>query len=428
MHINMKYGKTGLPLDLPGDSEVTLIQKEDMPVLKDPETAVRSAFENPVNCKTLREEAKGCRSCCILICDITRPVPNGVILPQLIRELIEAGMAPGSITVLVATGLHRPNEGNELRELVGSEWVLGAVSVANHFARRDDDHEYIGTTSGGIEARLDRRFVRADLRIVVGLVEPHFMAGYSGGRKIVVPGVAHEKTIRSLHCARVLEDNNAANCILEGNPLHEAQMEVMQMVGKCLAVNSVIDEDHRISFVNFGEIVESHREAVSFVRPYAEIRLNSRYRTVVTTSAGYPLDKTYYQTVKGMVSALDIVEPGGDLIIVSACSEGMGSPDYAEAQLCLNDRGPERFLRGIIEKKYAAIDEWQTEMQVKAMKRANIFLYTEGLTKDQKALTGVTIIESPSAAIMESVNAHGDRRVAVIPEGPYVIPQFVPGV
>jgi len=427
MNINMKYGKTGLSLDLPGDIDVTLIQKKAMPVLKDPEGAIKAVFANPVNCKTLREEAKGCRSCCILICDITRPVPNGLILPQLIKELIEAGMAPHSITVLVATGLHRPNEGDELRELVGSDWVLGTVNVANHFARRDNDHEYIGTTSAGIEARLDRRFIQADLRIVVGLVEPHFMAGYSGGRKIVAPGIAHEKTIRSFHCARVLEDSKAANCIIEGNPLHTAQMEIVKMVGKCLAVNTVNDEDRLISFVNFGEIVESHLAAVSFVRPYAEIRLKTRFKTVVTSSAGYPLDKTYYQTVKGMVGPLDILEPGGDLIIVSACSEGMGSRDYAEAQMCLTDEGPEKFLCGIIEKKYAAIDEWQTEMQVKAMKRANIFLYTEGLTKEQQALTGVTVIESPLAAVTKSVKAQGDRRVAVIPEGPYVIPLFVPG-
>jgi len=301
------------------------------------------------------------------------------------------------------------------------------VTVANHFARRDDDHEYIGTTSGGIEARLDRRFIHADLRIVVGLVEPHFMAGYSGGRKIVAPGIAHEKTIRMFHCARVLEDCRAANCIIEGNPMHAAQMEIMQMVGRCLAVNTVIDGERRISFVNFGEIERSHLEAVSFVRPYAEIRLKTRFKTVVTSSAGYPLDKTYYQTVKGMVGALDVLEPGGDLIIVSACSEGIGSPDYAEAQMCLTDEGPGKFLHRIMEKKYAAIDEWQTEMQVKAMKRANIFLYTEGLTKDQQALTGVTVIESPMAAVTESLKVHGDRRVAVIPEGPYVIPLFVPG-
>jgi nickel-dependent lactate racemase len=177
MKIHMKYGKTGLSLDLPGDIDVTLIQKETMPVLKDPEGAIKAAFANPVNGKTLREEAKGCRNCCILICDITRPVPNSLILPVLVKELLDAGMAPGAITIVVATGLHMPNEGDELRELVGSDWILDNVIVANHFARRDDDHEFIGTTSGGIEARLDRRFIQSDLRIVVGFVEPHFMAG-----------------------------------------------------------------------------------------------------------------------------------------------------------------------------------------------------------------------------------------------------------
>ncbi len=422
MNINMMYGKTGLSLDLPGDIDVTLIQKKAMPVLPEPEAAIKAAFANPVNSKTLRDEAKGCRGCCILICDITRPVPNGLILTPLIKELIQAGIAPASITVLVATGLHRPNEGDELRELVGNDWVLGAVTVANHYARRDEDHEYIGTTSNGIEARIDRRFLQADLRIVVGLVEPHFMAGYSGGRKIVAPGVAHETTIRSFHSARILEDCRAANCVIEGNPLHVAQIEIVKMVGRCLAVNTVIDEDRRISFVNFGEIEASHLESVSFMRRYAEVRLDSTFKTVVTSSAGYPLDKTYYQTVKGMVGAIDILEPGGDLIIVSACSEGIGSPEYAEAQKCLTSLGPEKFLRGIIGKKYAAIDEWETEMQVKAMKKANIFLYTDGLTKDQQALTGVTVIESPSACVMESLRAHNDRRVAVIPEGPYVIP------
>ncbi len=426
MNIVMKYGKNGLPLELPDDFEVTVIQKKPMPVLDDPEGAVQYAFANPIACNTLREEARGCRTACILICDITRPVPNGLILPAMIRELIEAGLNPGSITVLVATGLHRPNEGEELCELVGSDWVLDTVHVANHFARDDEEHEYLGTTSNGIEARLDRRFVRADLRIVIGLVEPHFMAGYSGGRKIIVPGVAHEKTIRAFHCARVLENCKATNCVIEGNPLHETQMEIVQMLGKCLAVNTVIDEDRRISFVNFGKIEESHQEAVSFVRPFTEIPLNRRFRTVVTSSAGYPLDKTYYQTVKGMVGALEILEQGGNLIIVSACSEGMGSADYAEAQVCLINRGPERFLQDILEKRYAAIDEWQTEMQVKAMKRANIFLYSEGLTEDQQGLTGVTRITSPSKAIAEIVKTQGDRRVAVIPEGPYVIPLFVP--
>ena len=272
-------------------------------------------------------EAKGCRSACILICDITRPVPNGHILPPLIKELLEAGMNPASITILVATGLHRPSEGDELRELVGSDWVSDMIPIANHFARNDDDHEYIGTTSGGIEARLDRRFLKADLRIVIGLVEPHFMAGYSGGRKIIAPGVAHETTIRSFHCARILEDCKSASCVIEGNPLHHAQMEILRMVGKCLAINTVIDEDKQISFVNFGEIEQSHLKAIAFVKQYAIIRVNRKFKTVVTSSAGYPLDKTYYQTVKGMVGAVDILELRRN-ILASLLSDYVGFNKY----------------------------------------------------------------------------------------------------
>jgi nickel-dependent lactate racemase len=397
-----------------------------MPVLADPREAVKAALSSPVGCKPLREEAKGCRSACILICDITRPVPNGLVLPTLVRELIEAGISPDSITVLVATGLHRPNEGAELREIVGDDWVLNNVTVANHFARNEEDHVTLGITSENIEVSLDHRFVHADLRIAVGLVEPHFMAGYSGGRKIVAPGVAHEKTIRTFHSARILEHCRAVNCVIEGNPLHGAQLEIIGMIGKCLAVNTVIDEERRLSFVNFGEIEASHLEAVAFVRPYAEVPMKQRFRTVVTSSAGYPLDKTYYQTVKGMVGALEILEPGGTLVTVSKCSEGVGSKEYAEAQRSLIRLGPENFLREIMPKRYAAIDEWQAEMQVKAMKKGSVCLYSDGLSKEQQSLTGVSIIASPAAAVMESVKVSGDRRVAVIPEGPYVIPLYVP--
>ncbi|HET6489489.1 MAG TPA: nickel-dependent lactate racemase [Syntrophales bacterium] len=426
MRIIMRYGKEGLPLDLPDDLDVTLIRKKAMPVLENPRESVKKAFSAPVACKPLREEAKGCRSACILICDITRPVPNGLVLPPLVMELIDAGIAPGSITVLVATGLHRPNEGEELREIVGDDWVLDTVRVANHFARNEEDHVFLANTAEGIEVGIDRRFVEADLRIAVGLVEPHFMAGYSGGRKIVAPGVAHEKTIRTFHSARVLEHCNAVNCVLDGNPLHGAQLEIVRMIGKCFAVNTVIDEERRLSFVNFGEIEASHLAAVDFVRPYAEVPMKKRFRTVVTSSAGYPLDKTYYQTVKGMVGALEILEPGGTLVTVSKCSEGVGSKEYAEAQRSLIRLGPENFLQEILPKRYAAIDEWQAEMQVKAMKKGSVCLFSEGLSKEQQSLTGVPVIASPAAAVMESVKASGDHRVAVIPEGPYVIPLYVP--
>ena len=426
MRVVMKYGRDGLTLDLPDDLDVAVIHKRVMPILKDPESILKSALANPVCCKSLIEEARNCRSACILICDITRPVPNGIVLPVLVKELIRAGIKPEAITILVATGLHRPNEGKELRELVGSDWVLDAVPVVNHFARNEEDHESLGTLPGNIPVKLDRRFVFADLRIVVGLVEPHFMAGYSGGRKLVAPGVAHEDTIRVLHSARILEHCRAANCILDGNPLHGVLMDIVKLVGRVFAINTVIDEDRQISFINFGSVEESHLDAVSLVRHYAEIPVQRRFRTVLTSAAGYPLDKTYYQTVKGMVGALDILEPGGNLIIVSECSGGVGSAEFAEAQMNLIRLGPDRFLQELLQKRYAAIDEWQSEMLVKAMKKANIYLYSEGLTEAQRALTGIHTIASPSEAIAESVQLHHDRQVAVIPEGPYVIPVFTP--
>ena len=426
MRITMRFGKKGFPLDMPEGCDVTLIRKKAMPVLENPEAAMRSAFASPVGSRPLAEEAQGLRSACILICDITRPVPNGLILPPMVEALLDAGLSRESITILVATGLHRPNEGAELREVVGSDWVMNHATVANHFARNAADHDYIGTTSDGIEARIDRRFLQADLRIAVGLVEPHFMAGYSGGRKIIAPGIAHETTIRTFHSARVLEHCNTTNCVLEGNPLHEAQLEIIRMAGGCLGVNTVIDEERRLAFVNFGEVEASHEEAVRFVRPYAEIPMGRKFKTVVTTSAGYPLDKTYYQTVKGMVGALEILEPGGDLIILSECEEGMGSADFVKAQRELIRLGPERFLQELLPKRYADIDEWQTEMQIKATATGTVYLYSEGLSQEEQALTGVLITSSPDAAIKRSIERQRDPRIAVIPEGPYVIPLYRP--
>lgn len=419
----MKYGKAGLPLNIPAGLDAEVIHKKAMPVLTDPESAVRDAFSHPVGSRSLDEEAHGCRSACILICDITRPVPNGAILPILVEKLIQAGIKPQGITILVATGLHRPNEGAELREVVGSDRVLETVTVANHFARRDEDHEFLGTLSGSLPVKIDRRFLRADLRIVVGLVEPHFMAGYSGGRKIITPGVAHEDTIRVLHSAAILEHCRATNCIIEGNPLHEIQMEVLKLIGKCLAVNTVIDEDRRISCIRFGEIDASHLAAVAFVRPYAEIPMNRRFGAIITSSAGYPLDKTYYQTIKGMVGALEILEPGGDLLIVSECSEGMGSKEFVESQKALIDLGPDRFLEGLVRKSSAAIDEWQSEMLVRVLKKGNVYLYSGCLSEELWPLTGVHRSLSPVSFIEERLT-RDNHRIAVIPEGPYVIPVY----
>ena len=338
-----------------------------------------------------------------------------------------AGMPAHGITVLVATGLHRPNEGEELAELVGDPWVMETVTVANHFARDDDAHIDLGVTpSRSTPVKLDHRLVAADLKIATGLVEPHFMAGYSGGRKVIAPGIAHKDTITTFHSARFMADPAAANGVLDNNPLHEEQLEIVKMLGGALALNTIIDEARQLSFVNFGEIIESHLDAVARVRAFAEVPVPERFKTVVTTAAGYPLDKTYYQTVKGMVGPIDILEPGGDLIIASACSEGMGSEEFVESQRRLVRQGPDGFFEAISKKRFADIDEWQSQMQLKPMRLGTIHLYTEGLSDADRGLTGVETSASLQQTVEASVAASGQRKLAVIPEGPYVIPVYRP--
>ncbi|MBV9106757.1 MAG: nickel-dependent lactate racemase [Verrucomicrobia bacterium] len=425
MQVELNYGRSKLRVELPDSLRITVLRKPPMPVVPNPAAAVQKALQEPVGTKSLAQWARAARSAAIAVCDITRPVPNNLFLRPLIEILLQAGIPARAIRVLVATGLHRPNLGAELDELIGDPWVLQTVAVENHYATRDEDHVLLGiTATRGTVVRLDRRFAEADLKIATGLVEPHFMAGYSGGRKVIAPGLAHAETITTLHSARLMADPNSVNCNFKGNPLHEEQLEIVRMLGGALALNTVVDGDRRLSFVNFGEIVASHAEAVAFVRNYAEVPVKHRFRTVVTSAAGYPLDRTYYQTVKGMVGPINILEPGGRLIVASECSEGLGSAEFVEAQRRLIQLGADEFARRILLKSHADIDEWQTQMQLKSMAVGTLQLYSTGLSPAQHAFTGIGSVESVRSAVLESIVASGDSAVAVIPEGPYVVPFF----
>ena len=427
MIVELEYGHGTLPVELPKGCQPTIIRKRTLTVLEDPRAAVRAALAKPVQAPPLGELAKGRKSACILICDITRPVPNYLFLREMAEQMIAAGIPAAQITVLIATGLHRPNEGEELAELIGDSWVLDNLCVENHFARNDADHVDLGWTSRRqVPVKLDRRFVDADLRIATGLVEPHFMAGYSGGRKVVAPGIAHADTIRTFHSARFMEDPAAIQCNLQGNPLHEEQLEIVRLLGEVYALNTVIDERRQLVHVSFGDIVASHLETVDFVRDAIAVPVPRRFKTVLTSAAGYPLDATFYQTVKGMVTPIDILEPGANLIIASDCSQGMGSAEYRAAQERLVASGPEGFLASIIDKSMADVDEWQTEMQLKPMRVATIQLYSDGLPEGDRGLTGVELIDSLRDAVALSVEQANDPAIAVIPEGPYVVPVFEP--
>ena len=421
MQVDLAFGRGTLPVNVPDRAEVSVIRKAPRPKLG--ADAIARALAAPIGSPPLAELVRGRSSACILICDITRPVPNHLFLRPMIELMLAAGIPRERITILIATGLHRPNVGDELAEVVGDPWVLENIRVENHFARNDADHADLGVTeTRGTPIKIDRRFVDADLRIATGLVEPHFMAGYSGGRKVIAPGIMHADTIRTFHSARFMEDPSAASCILEGNPLHEEQLLIVRRLGESYALNTVIDEDRDLVYASFGETIASHLAAVRFAQDWTSVTLPRRFKTVVTSAAGFPLDKTFYQTVKGMVTPLDIVEPGGTLIVASECSEGIGSAEFRVSQARLLELGPDAFLQSILTKRFADVDEWQTEMQLKSLRVANVQLFAPGLTPADRALTGVAAIESVDAANRASIAQHGDAAVAVIPEGPYVIP------
>ncbi len=427
MRYHLHYDKTGLEVELPDWARVDVIAKPAMPVMSNSHQAVIEALDNPAGSQPLESIASGAKSACIVICDITRPVPNHLFLRPMIERLHKAGISYEGIFVLIATGLHRPNEGEELAELIGDPWVIETVNVVNHFARRDEEHADLGRTpTRGTVVRIDRRFTEADVKIVTGLVEPHFMAGYSGGRKVIAPGIAHAETITTFHNAVFMGDRLARNCNFLGNPLHEEQLEILKLLGHpskpILAMNTVIDDERRLSFVNFGDVLESHFQAVDFVKKYCEVKLDQRYQTVVTSSAGYPLDKTYYQTIKGMVGAVNAMASGGHLFIASMCSEGLGSEEFRESLRRLKDLGPTAFFEAIGRQSHARIDEWQTQKQLEPMQLGTVYLYSDGLSIEEKALTNVICVDSLQEAVMTRLARHPNTPIAWIPEGPYVIP------
>ncbi|MBM3972767.1 MAG: nickel-dependent lactate racemase [Planctomycetes bacterium] len=427
MRVELPYGRATLPVELPADLDVTIVRKPAMPVFADPAAAVRQALAAPIGSGPLHRFAAGGDSACILICDITRPVPNGLLLRPIVDELQRAGVPLARITVLVATGMHRPNLGAELEELVGDPWVLRHVRVENHHADDPDAHDDLGFTPHGTPVKLDRRFTRAAVKVVTGLVEPHFMAGFSGGRKVIAPGIAHRDTITTFHSHRFMAHPCADNLVLEGNPLHREQLAIAAMLGPVFGVNTVLDEHRRLSFVSAGELIASHLAAVAACEQSACVTLPRRFGTVVTTAAGHPLDTTYYQTIKGMVAPLGILAPGGTLVIASSCREGLGSAAFRDAQQRLVQLGPDAFVQSLAHKRFADADEWQTQMQAKSLQRGQVQLVTTGLDEDALALTGVGAAASVEAAVAASVARTGDRAVAVVPEGPYVVPVCAAG-
>src|SRR6516165_10513765 len=376
MRIRLDYGRTGLEVDLPDDRIVGPLNIQRAPPLDNPEQAIAVALNHSIGTPPFVEIARGRKNACILVCDITRPVPNRLILPPLLRILEEQGIARQDIFILIATGLHRPNEGAELEELVGPE-NASRYRVENHHGKAKEEHDYLGTTPNGVPVWLDSRYVRAELKITTGLIEPHLMAGYSGGRKVICPGIAGLETVKVWHGPRFLEHPKADCGIVEGNPVHEENTRIAKMAGCDFIVNVCLDGQRRVTWVGAGDMIQAWQEGVRFVEEVAKAPVSEPCEVVVTSSAGYPLDTTWYQAVKGLTGALPIVKRGGTIILAASLSEGLGSPEFQ--RVMAENPDLKAFKQRILGKDYFVMDQWQLEELCKVVERCRVKVVSDGL-------------------------------------------------
>ena len=418
MQVHIAFGKTGLDLDLQGSFEYRVLESVSAPPLPDAVSAIGEALENPTAGLPLAALAAGKRSAAISVCDITRPAPNRVVLPPLIRCLEAAGVPKAGIRILIATGLHRGATESEIRQIVGED-IASQFEVLNHDARNQLSHRFLGVTRSGTPVWIDERFVSADLHISLGFIEPHLMLGFSGGRKLVAPGLAAEATFKELHSSRFMRDRGAREGSIDDNPLHAELLEIARMARHDFIVDVSLAHDRRIAAVFAGEPQAAHRTGVEWVRSTLLQPLDQPADAVITTGAGYPLDQTYYQTIKGITAAAQIVRAGGRILIFGECAEGVGAPEFT--RMVREFDSDAAFLRAI-EGVPVTIDQWQLEKLALSTQKAEVFYCVPGVPDEYLPSIWGRAFRNPQDALNAFFTGlPSSSHVAVIPDGPYVL-------
>ncbi len=419
MQVRLEYGRTGLQATLPGERVVRSLAYKEAPPLTNPGASIRQVLERPIGTTPLGELARDRQDACIVICDITRPVPNELMLPPILETIEAAGIARDRITILIATGLHRPNEGDELVEIVGRH-IADNYRIENHHGTDLDEHTFLGDSPRGVPVWIDSRYVEADLKITTGLIEPHLMAGFSGGRKLICPGIAALETVKVWHGPDFLEHPRADCGILDGNPVHEENTWIGRKAGCDFIVNVVIDTERRPLHFVAGDMEQAFLAGVDFVRGVVRDTVERPVDIVVTSCAGYPLDTTFYQAVKGLTGALPIVKQGGTIIMAASLSEGIGSPEFQ--QVFEENDSLDVFIQRIMGKDYFVMDQWQVEELAKVRRKAKVKLISDGLPAETINRLFVESASSVEQAVADSLAEYGENaEIAVIPKGPYVL-------
>ena len=418
MNVQLAYGRGRLSVDFPAD-RTTVLEPAYLPGLPDEGAAIRKALQAPIGAPPLASLVKPDQTVAVSVCDITRPMPSRTLLPVLLGEL--AHVPDERIVILIATGTHRPNDRGELVEMLG-EAIVDRYRLVNHSAFDDAGLTYLGDVEPHVPVWLNRHWVDADVRITTGFVEPHFFAGFSGGPKLVAPGLAGFKTTMRLHDAEMIASPHARWGVTEGNPIHDAIRRIAAHVGVQFSVDVAINRDRQITSVAAGEIFAVHAAMTERVKRSAMQAFDAPFDVVVTTNSGYPLDQNLYQTVKGLSAAAQVVKPGGAIVCAAECADGL--PAHGDYGAILGARGtPEALLEMICAPGHNRHDQWEVQVQAQIQQRAAVFLKSDGLSPDAVRAAHLTPIDDVGSTTRQQLDRFGPAaRLCVLPEGPQTIP------
>lgn len=423
MQVDLNYGRQGLRINLSDSADV--LKARFRPGLPDEALAIRQALQEPVASPPLASLVKPGDRVTVVHTDITRATPNDRILPVLLDVLLRAGVAADDITLINGLGTHRKQTEAELRQMLGDEIVDG-YRCLQHDCNDDSNLVSLGETSQGNPVRINRYYLDSDVRILTGFIEPHFFAGFSGGPKAILPSLAGTESVYSNHGLEMIAHPQAAWGITEGNPIWEEMREVALRTNPTFLLNVALNTRQEITAVFAGDMLAAHALGCEHVKQNAMMAVEAPYDIVITTNSGYPLDQNLYQSVKGMSAASQIVEQGGAIIIATACEDGL--PDHGMYAELLEEAGsPQGIMSMISQPGFTVQDQWQVQIQAQIQQRAEVFVFSDGLSDEQirKALfTPTRDIETTIDNLLTSWDEQ--VRICVMPEGPQLIP-YLPG-
>lgn len=417
--VTLAYGSEGLEVTLP-DGITTVVAPAHHPATAPADRILADALAAPIASGRLRDKVTAGDKVAISVCDITRPQPRQVMVEAIIAEL-DGIIDPADLTIMIASGTHRISTDEELVAMLGAE-IAATCKIVNHDARDDDALVFVGTFGEGVPLWLNRAWVEADVRITTGFVEPHFFAGFSGGPKMVAPGLAGLETVLHLHDARRIGHPNATWGICEGNPVHDDVRAIAAGTGVDFALDVILNRDQQVTHAFAGDLLTMHAEAREVARRVAMQPVDGEFDLVITTNSGWPLDQNLYQAVKGMTAALNIVKPGGTIICAAECRDGL--PDHGMyADFLRSQPSPAALLAAIEATETTVPDQWQVQMQARVQVKARVLVYADGLTDTQihdAHLEPCRDLDAAVAAVLEEVGPAA--RICVLPEGPQTIP------